>query len=197
MGAADALCHHARLRPPTHLVNTGVAKPGKHMKLTSTALLCLTATLLAGCAGSPHKYDGNPRPLDQVARVSVMGYPRQAGALIKTVDGQAADGGTVIYLLPGDHSFTVRIDMPSESGTGYRTATVNVKARLEAGRIYLPESIVADNKAMARMVDAGTDLPESCMPARIAQNAYQGAFASVHKDGSTCDRPLPPQKNVF
>jgi len=167
------------------------------MKFTSTALLCITATLFAGCAGSPHMYDGTPRPLDQVTRISVMGYPRQAGALIKTVDGQTADRGTVMYLLPGEHTFTVRVDTPSESGTGYRIATVNVKARLEAGHIYLPESTVAGDKAMARMVDAGTDLPESCMPARIAQNAYQGAFASIHQDGSACDRPLPPRKNVF
>lgn len=167
--------------------------------LKKLSLATVVASLIAGCANSPHLYSGEPKPMSEVARVSLMGYQRNAGVLIKKIDGKSWDYGPVVYLLPGDHTFELSVSTsPNLSGgmITWRAAMVTATARVEAGHAYLPETEVLSGKAYVRFVDAGADFPDGCMPARVAINNSQVLFASLHKDGSTCDRPMPSVNNL-
>lgn len=163
------------------------------------SLVTVVASLITGCANSPHLYGGEPKPLSEVARVSLMGYQRQAGVVIKKIDGRSWDYGPVVYLLPGEHTFELSVSTsPNLSGgmITWQGALVTATTRVEAGHAYLPETEVLSGKAYVRFVDAGTDFPDACMPSRVAINNSQVAFASLHKDGSKCDRPMPSLNNV-
>lgn len=153
----------------------------------------------AGCAHSPHLYGGEPRPLGEVARVSLMGYQRNAGVLIKKIDGKSWEYGPVVYLLPGEHTFELRVNTYETLTAGMITwqgAVLTIAGQMKAGHAYLPETEIVNGKAYVRIVDAGADFPDACMPGRVATNNSQALFASLQKDGSTCDRPIPSMKNV-
>jgi hypothetical protein len=169
------------------------------MKISRNTLWLAALLSVSGCATTQHLYEGNPRPVSELAKVSVMGHQRQAGVMVKKVNGKAWDNGYFFYLPPGTHALELRVNTVPTAGAGgvaWRETSVNAVVHVVAGHTYVPEVEVLSGKASVRITDAGPDFPDACMPARIAQNRYEGVGSSGGKDGSRCDRPLPSMDNV-
>ncbi len=169
------------------------------MKVIGISLLVAMSINITGCATGPHLYQGNPKPPEELGKISTMGYQRNAGVVIKKVNGKAWDNGYFFYLLPGAHTLELKVNTAPSAGAGgiaWREATLTISSNIEPGHTYIPEVDVVDGKIRARMQDGGIGFPDACMPARIAESRYEGAFSTSNKAGKSCDRYIPALNNI-
>lgn len=126
--------------------------------------------LIGGCSTTAlHLYDGPEQPIEQLATVKTW----NPHVNIVAVDGKSA--GMIgradrVYLLPGEHTFTLYSVLGSTWRPGYSSSTTakgELRFRTEAGHAYVIRVTPDNDRVLYSSEDKGTHYDGQCFNPRL------------------------------
>lgn len=131
----------------------------KPRRFPTYLLFLLVAIVLSACAAK-QGYQGEKRPLEQIALIKGSSYLFGTSTSITAIDGEKGMTWTTgeVEALPGDHELEVLLQYPIYGEYTFHTyAMAKVAFTAKAGHVYRIEGRMRHKKVRVWVIDEGDD----------------------------------------